>query len=1074
MKRRLTGIIMTIVLMSTLLVSITPQARAAVYGDSFGSGLNWRLDTLTGVLSITLRSGVTGGSMSTGWSAASYPWNAYRSVISKVEIAAGVTNIGQYAFSDCVNLSEVVLPNVANGVTDVGQYAFSGCISLFRLDMPRCLASIGTGAFSGCSNLTGMGFGGTTENAARTLRLDDKSVLAQYTGTAPSLSPTRIIKAPKGIESYTIPETISIIDPGAFAYSRLQTVTIPASVDNIGLNAFSWSVFLEEAIFRGNAPSTLPAGTLGLFDNVAGGFRVLYYPYTLRWPTPPSTNWRGYTAIAVSSYITIDRPVVTIPLGGATQLKATVYPSNANQAVKWEVYGSSSLTEDIIDVERLEKYGVIQANQTIGWVDVIAKAESPVGGGVLESAPTRVYVVEKVIPVVSVALDKTRISLQVGGVSDEIAAVVYPLDATNKALVWSSSNTDVAYIDKSASLIDEYEPTAYSEIRRQIVPVGPGTATITVTTVDGVKQASCIVTVTAANVFVPVSGISLATTTISAGADVYLNELAKALPLSATHTDIDWSLVSDTTGGCKIVNAVIDGEYILTVPLGLTGTVVVEATVARGLADVDWGYPDSVDYTQRFTLTVVPFIPVTGITDLPALAFAGVPLQLKGTVNPVSASYRTIEWQLEGGNAGAYLDPATGIITAQWPGTILMRAIVRNGKISADSKDFIQPFTIRVDPYITEQLEVRANPGGSVYPAGLRQMAGGEVLQLTATPLAGYIFAGWNSTNGGDFADAGSTVTKFTMPGNATTVTAYFAYTGLPGGSVAGGGGGVILPTPVHYFTHDSIYVRNSGATFGHVTIRDYQLFNRVTLDGRELQRNAHYTANRLNGYTEVILANGYLDALNQGAHTLTVYFTDHVTVTAVFSVIWTSSTSVRYSDVSTTDWFYYGVEFVSTRGWMSDNGASPGKFRPSDSITQGEVIDTLYKMAGTPTVLSQYGVSLQGRDASLEWVRSYGILPINGVFSQNSPITRQDVAVLLDKEVDILRLRYPVVRGEPAFADEWQIHIAAKTPVRDMYRAGIINGRTNGTFVPLGYMTRAEFASLLQKFAEAVGGWGA
>jgi len=68
--------------------------------------------------------------------------------------------------------------------------------------------------------------------------------------------------------------------------------------------------------------------------------------------------------------------------------------------------------------------------------------------------------------------------------------------------------------------------------------------------------------------------------------------------------------------------------------------------------------------------------------------------------------------------------------------------------------------------------------------------------------------------------------------------------------------------------------------------------------------------------------------------------------------------------------------------------------------------------------------------------------------------------------------LRYPVVRGAPNFADEWQINNSARSHVIDMYRAGIINGRTSSTFVPLGNMTRAEFAVLLQRFSDAVGGW--
>jgi hypothetical protein len=222
-------------------------------------------------------------------------------------------------------------------------------------------------------------------------------------------------------------------------------------------------------------------------------------------------------------------------------------------------------------------------------------------------------------------------------------------------------------------------------------------------------------------------------------------------------------------------------------------------------------------------------------------------------------------------------------------------------------------------------------------------MAGGETLQITATPAAGYMFSGWNSLNGGSFADANSPTTVFTMPGNATTVTAFFSFIGLPGGFTGNNVGGVILPTPVHYFTNTSVYIRNSGVAFGHVTIRDFQLFSHVSLNGRALTRNAHFTATRLSGSTEIILTNGYLDGLNQGQHTLTVHFTDHVSVSTVFTVIVAAQQlSLMHSDVFPSDWFSASVDFVTQRGLMTGSSTDPGLFRPHDLVTQGEVIDAL------------------------------------------------------------------------------------------------------------------------------------
>jgi len=281
-----------------------------------------------------------------------------------------------------------------------------------------------------------------------------------------------------------------------------------------------------------------------------------------------------------------------------------------------------------------------------------------------------------------------------------------------------------------------------------------------------------------------------------------------------------------------------------------------------------------------------------------------------------------------------------------------------------------------------------------------------------------------------------------------------------------------MLPAPVHYFTNSSVYIRNTNVIFGHVTVRDFQLFSHVTLNGTTLSKNGHYTASRMSGFTEIVLANGYLDSLNQGQHTLTVHFKDHVTVSAVFTILWTSQSSQTYDDVNSSDWYYVGVEYVSQRGWMTARSSQPGRFRPNDAVTQGEIIDAIHRMAGTPTVLNQHGQPLQGRDASYEWVRANGIRPIGGFYNLDSPITRQDIAMMLSQFVSVMSLRYPVVREAPAFADEWQIEPAARASVVSLYRAGVINGRSASTFVPLGHLTRAVTATILYRFAEAIGKW--
>ena len=73
-------------------------------------------------------------------------------------IPAGVTAIGDYAFSVCMSLSSVAIPT---GVTKIGDSAFWKCTSLSSVAIPASVTKIGEYAFDGCKSLSSIAFGGT-------------------------------------------------------------------------------------------------------------------------------------------------------------------------------------------------------------------------------------------------------------------------------------------------------------------------------------------------------------------------------------------------------------------------------------------------------------------------------------------------------------------------------------------------------------------------------------------------------------------------------------------------------------------------------------------------------------------------------------------------------------------------------------------------------------------------------------------------------------------------------------------------------------------------------------------------
>jgi uncharacterized protein YjdB len=1043
MKKRLISLTLTVVLMFSLVAIGVPVASATVHGPAdFGSGLRWDLNTTTGILRIYPAAGVgRPGSMPTGWGATGAPWHAHRASITSVFIFDGVSNIGRNAFNGLNIMASVSIPE---SVLSIGDNAFNGCRALTSIDIPRRITEIGSDVFIDCRALNNITVGGSRPGLSNNGRfgVDASGVLREINEGAAATS-IRILKAQVGITSYTIEQDVTRIDAEAFARTGLTSIAIPGRVNALGLNAFSWNSSLVEVVFEGNAPQSLPAGNSNLFEGAASGFAIRYYPapFSNGWPAPPSGAWRGYTVTALNNFIWLDPSPLTMQIGDTTRLQATVYPPNVSPAITW-----TSTPPGVVSVAPAQN-GEITAEMP-GEAIITATAPG------FRSASRRVQVVQDLSA--SLRLDRPDIRLAAGS-QETLTAIIYPAATfAHQDLIWSTNNPGVA----------DLETITGARHSRNVLALSPGTAIITVRSADGSLRVTCLVIVTEAPEFVPVTSITIATDTIAAGATIDLG--GTVFPENASFRAITWRVVSHslspapTTVLPRFIAGAAGG---LSVPMGHIGTVVVEATVQNGLAEsAEWDFTGNLDYTQRFTINVVPFVPVSSISNVPLLAYVGVPLQLSGTVSPVSASYRDIEWSLRAETADAHFNTSTGVLIAQRPGVVSVRATIRNGFMSGVA--FTQDFTIRVDPFITNTLELRANPGGSVSGGGAGQFPGGEVITITATPAHGYTFAGWHSTDGGHFADPGATTTQFTMPSNSTTVIAFFTFIGIHSG---GGGGIVVLPTPLQYFTNSSVYIRDSGVSFGHVTMRDSRLFSSVSLNGRTLSRNAHFTLGRSEGFTEITLANGYLNTLSQGQHTLTVHFTDRVTVSAVFTVVWQTRADRVFDDVFPTDWYFSDVAFVSERGWMTARSSEPGRFRPSAPVTQGEVIDAMYRMAGMPTVLNQHGQPLQGRDAAFEWVRANGILPTGGQFNLNSAITRQDIAILFGRLVSVMRLRYVFIRAAPNFADELQISATARGHVNDLFRAGVINGRTATTFVPQGNMTRAEFAAMLTRFATTV-----
>jgi len=129
--------------------NLTSKIRSRYFSGTCGINLRWEIDFLTGTLEIT------GTGNMTNWSYSSVPWRSYRAYIKTINIGNGVRSIGNYAFYDCYNLTNIT---IGNSVTSIGNDAFYDCDNLTSVTIGNSVTKIGDYAFYDCDDLTSVEF----------------------------------------------------------------------------------------------------------------------------------------------------------------------------------------------------------------------------------------------------------------------------------------------------------------------------------------------------------------------------------------------------------------------------------------------------------------------------------------------------------------------------------------------------------------------------------------------------------------------------------------------------------------------------------------------------------------------------------------------------------------------------------------------------------------------------------------------------------------------------------------------------------------------------------------------------
>ena len=180
-----------------------------------------------------------------------------------------------------------------------------------------------------------------------------------------------------------------------------------------------------------------------------------------------------------------------------------------------------------------------------------------------------------------------------------------------------------------------------------------------------------------------------------------------------------------------------------------------------------------------------------------------------------------------------------------------------------------------------------------------------------------------------------------------------------------------------------------------------------------------------------------------------------------------------KFTDLDTALWAKDAINILASASVLS--GAGDGTFRPQNTITRAEFAQMVVKAFDIP-LLTEKAMSFTDASYGDWYYEAIQILChrgiVNGVSAQefgvNMPITRQDMAVIINRTMTHLNMT--IAQGEEiTFADAADISDYAANSVSMLTKTGIINGKDDGTFAPKDTATRAEAAMIIYRIMYAM-----
>ena len=483
-----------------------------------------------------------------------------------------LNTIGNAAFNGCTAL-EKVLWNGKSELKTIKDYAFFKCTSLNNFDMPNSTLSIGNSAFRYNEGLTDI-------HLSTSLNYIDEYAFGEC-----------------GFSHITLPESLANIQAGAFINNEhLQDITLPERLQGLGSAAFENNSALESVTFH----TALETMTIG--NNAFNLCPVLSKVFITNMKSFAQTNFNNAKANPANTsqhiYNADGEEIINVVLpkgtkyinnnafNGCAYIQSIKMPATMDHINDDIFVGCSALKDVYCYAEEVPEF--IGVNDPSAMNDVFANATLHVVFGHEQAYKAdawwkRFSKVEGCDApsddeVTSVVLNQTELTMKPDD-TIQLTATVYPANATNKKLVWTSSNDEVAMVT------DEGFVLAMAE----------GEADITATSAENssIKAVCHIKVENEKEPVVTIVGIKFeeSPVTISMGETKKLNVIFN--PIDATNKQLEWKSTKTS-----VVDVDQDGNII---------------GVSEGKAIITAKTTDGSNLTINCVVTVVP---ATGINDI--------------------------------------------------------------------------------------------------------------------------------------------------------------------------------------------------------------------------------------------------------------------------------------------------------------------------------------------------------------------------------------------------------------------------------------------------------------------------